>query len=245
MRIIGGHDYYDTALSFGHDTHIAFVRESNRCMTDREVACPIGIIALGLTDGRRAHHHLRLSTVSHDYQLRRKHYAVARITVIFCGKIHRGLSVTTQSESRLGELIVVYFWHAEQFHEWLAELGLRVERGGRLSDSDAVERLFATEPVSAALLDWLITNKVVVAIRMSPPAHVNPLDHPTWEINSDRLGDLQFYRKLHAFEAFQEIDMWVGGVLPGESNDTVQIDDKTRIAKHGFDKASFRRAKQS
>lgn len=26
MRIIGGHDYYDSALSYGHDAHTVFVR---------------------------------------------------------------------------------------------------------------------------------------------------------------------------------------------------------------------------
>lgn len=238
MRIIGGHDYYDTALSFGHDSHIVFVRESNRCVTDREVDCPLGSVKLTLTDGRRAQSHLVLGVRGDGFQVRRQRYVVRRITVIFCGKIHHGVSISRQNELRLGELRVTHYWQVERFTEWLTEaLGLTIGRR-----SDAVDRLFGTEMVSSALLDWLITNKVIVAVRVAPENFV-AANHPTWEINADRLGEVEFYRKLHAFEAFQEIEMWIGGVLPGESTDMTEVDDATRIAKHGFDKMSFRRAK--
>jgi hypothetical protein len=30
MKIVTGHDYYDSALAFGHDDHVTFVREKKQ-----------------------------------------------------------------------------------------------------------------------------------------------------------------------------------------------------------------------
>ena len=60
-------------------------------------------------------------------------------------------------------------------------------------------------------------------------------------INSDRLKDYEFYQRVDAWSAMQEISMWVSGVLPSSARPMVQIADKDKIAKHGFDKWSFRK----
>jgi hypothetical protein len=49
---------------------------------------------------------------------------------------------------------------------------------------------------------------------------------------------------MDPFTLFQELSMFVGGVLPRNPNPMVEItDDKVKVAKHGFDKWSFRKHK--
>lgn len=54
------------------------------------------------------------------------------------------------------------------------------------------------------------------------------------------LKDIQFYQVLDAFTAYQELEMWVGGVL--SNNPQIQpVPDKFKIQQHGYDEYSFRK----
>ena len=55
------------------------------------------------------------------------------------------------------------------------------------------------------------------------------------------LKEWEFYKVMDSFAAFQEISMFIGGVLGIGEKEIIEIEDKYRIAKHGFDKWSFRR----
>jgi len=55
------------------------------------------------------------------------------------------------------------------------------------------------------------------------------------------LKDYEFYKVVDAFQAFQEISMFMGGVLGRGEKEIVVVEDKYKIAQHGFDKWSFRR----
>lgn len=59
------------------------------------------------------------------------------------------------------------------------------------------------------------------------------------------LKDLEFYKIFDSFTAFQEIQMFIGGVLGFNENDIIEIDDKYRIQQYGFDKWSFRKEPQN
>jgi len=54
------------------------------------------------------------------------------------------------------------------------------------------------------------------------------------------LHALQFYRVFTPEQAYQELDMFLGGLAAPERN-TVVIEDKYRIPQHGFDAQSFRK----
>lgn len=54
------------------------------------------------------------------------------------------------------------------------------------------------------------------------------------------LKDIQFYQVLDAFTAYQELEMWVGGIL--SNNPEIQpVPDKFKIQQHGYDEYSFRK----
>lgn len=54
-----------------------------------------------------------------------------------------------------------------------------------------------------------------------------------------------FAKVVDAYTAFQEVSMYVSGVLGIEGNKMVEIEDKYRLAGHGYDKSSFRMDKDS
>jgi len=55
------------------------------------------------------------------------------------------------------------------------------------------------------------------------------------------LKDYEFYKVIDAFTAFQEIQMFIAGVLGIGEKEIIEVDDKYKIPQHGFDKWSFRK----
>jgi len=64
--------------------------------------------------------------------------------------------------------------------------------------------------------------------------------HPKLIINP-LLKDYEFYKIFDAFQAFQEVSMFMGGVLGRGEKEITEVADKYKIAQHGFDKWSFRK----
>jgi len=65
----------------------------------------------------------------------------------------------------------------------------------------------------------------------NPKFFINPL-----------LKDYEFYKVFDTFQAFQEIQMFLSGVLGNKEKEIVEVADKYKIQQHGFDyKWSFRK----
>lgn len=236
MRIVGGRDYYDTALALGHDASTVFVRETGRCLSDRDLI-PITSVHVVFSDAKRYRSYAAFSGRIETVRYHDSEFALARIAVIFCGKLYRGMWL---SEGASAE--ATCFWDMESLVAHFAKRGLKITLGRKIEEPLDVA-LFATKAVDAKLLDVLILNRVVHAIRFPQTLYVP--GGPSWLINSDQLRIVQFYRKLDPYQTFQEIDMWVSSVLFGTTADMAEIADADRIAKHGFDRWSFRRPKQT
>jgi hypothetical protein len=68
---------------------------------------------------------------------------------------------------------------------------------------------------------------------MKPKFFVNPL-----------LKDYEFYKVFDTFQAFQEVSMFMGGILGAGEKEITVVADKYKITQHGFDKFSFRKDKE-
>ena len=55
------------------------------------------------------------------------------------------------------------------------------------------------------------------------------------------LSDYAFYKVFDAFRTFQELQMFMGGVLGTGEKEIIEVADKYKIGQHGFDKWSFRK----
>ena len=56
------------------------------------------------------------------------------------------------------------------------------------------------------------------------------------------LKEVEFFKKFDPWQAYQELSMYIGGVIAPESKPMIKIEDKYKIMEHGFDKMSFRKA---
>lgn len=57
------------------------------------------------------------------------------------------------------------------------------------------------------------------------------------------LKDIEFFRCLDPYTTFQELSMFISGVMGGKVPKTIEISNNDKIAKHGFDEWSFRKMK--
>jgi len=104
--------------------------------------------------------------------------------------------------------------------------------------------------LSAAELDWGISNGISIMTRNplvtadGGEAYTGGFWRRTppvpWIVNSDGLGELEFFRTVPHQQARQKLAMWVGGVLPRPGQALHQLNDAQKAIKHGMDKTSFR-----
>jgi hypothetical protein len=97
-------------------------------------------------------------------------------------------------------------------------------------------------------IDWFRNMKAPIFVydEDNGRTHVDTGRHG-WEGNHSKfiinplLKDYEFYKVFDAFQAFQEVMMFMGGVLGKGEKEIVEVEDKYKIAQHGFDKWSFRK----
>lgn len=248
MRIIGGHDYYDSALAYGQDDDVVFVRDP-QVFPDKD--CPL---YAGYPNEIFAKHYWRDPHVTIKDPVRGLVEIELLPVSIYVAGVHRGgIKV---SEKAAGTKIDV-FWDYAQFEAWAASHGKTVagpkkrykwEKVTAAMDAFPTLREFMS-PLSATpdQLTWLVENRVAIAIWCD---HEIRFYHrgSDWHCNSAEKGwslkDFDFPRAVDPYTLFQELSMFVGGVLPRNPNPMVEItDDRIKVAKHGFDKWSFRKHK--
>lgn len=234
MRIIGGKDYYDGGLAYGHDDSIVFVRK-------REETRPYEFLPVPSWRDVQPEWTPLLGSWHNRYN--RSAYSVF---VYFCGRLYVGFS-NGIFLSNDGSPKPKVAWDLDQL------VNLYKDGDGPLKDKEitAAKRYFDHYNGSERHRDILVDKRVTIATRY-PKYRQDAMGvlleyeqrNCGWNIDGDDLGILQFYKVKDVCTAFQEISMWVGGVLPKPGPEMAVIkDEKIRIEKRGFDSStSFRKA---
>lgn len=250
MRIIGGHDYFDSALAHGSDTSLVFQRQKI------EDAPILPFVDSALTPmlkdtvsfhGRGRDHWRRESVVVSG----KTAYAFIPQEIWLAGRRYGGIKVEgnplVQPLFAKPEM-TEWFWDVDMFMQFIASIDAQLRKGDEWTSKHSVtgsniSEHFDREPTRDET-DWLIENHVSIAVwlpSISGRRSKRWREDTGWKINVDGLGKMGFARKLDPFTAFQELSMWIGGVLPRPGNPIVEItDEKVKVAKHGMDKWSFR-----
>jgi hypothetical protein len=75
-------------------------------------------------------------------------------------------------------------------------------------------------------------------------AYTSDFYQGTFTLNPN-LKELQFFKYKDSYSAFQEIQGYISGVLGVDAKPTIELSDKSKIIKAGFDpKTSFRKGKE-
>lgn len=217
MRIISKfHDYYDIGMSYGQDENLVWVRETEVVEIDTKI--------LNISD-----------RWFNKYWFSSKAYRldVKEVYVALCGKIHP--------------------IHVGVFAR-VPKPPVKVITG---QTYDEVRNSFT-----------VLANNIVASSTESPPRYGwTPserqawLDKPCHNLHTffdcpllliekgkitkcPNLAQLNFQKIKDPYTLYQEIGMYISGVMGQKTNPTVTISDKSKIEKHGFDyKTSFRKGK--
>lgn len=169
-------------------------------------------------------------------------YNTHTVYVVFCGVVYKGICVAKRPHREsLIYATYEYFYDAHAIVSYLRKEGIDMNtvksQGSIFSRSGPALPLpewyrasFARTRTSAEQREWLIANKVTVAVRDGHDLIINP-----------QLDKYQFYKKFPTTAAFQALDVWISGTLSYPHDIPLEIDDKYKIQEHGFDKWSFRR----
>lgn len=266
MRIQHGHDYYDKALAHGgHDDPIFFERFKDAAYDERDMRA-VGIAPIY----RRLCIHdepdirkIRQFNHANLIEVGRESFRVHFINVFVAGKRYHGLCVenTTFYTSSIDKR-PLYFWTLDPFLEFLKDKKVTLHEHDALKRSrhglgleTALEKApladyFTTDTVvSDAVRDVLIAHNISIYLTEIPwdysasRAEVFPRYAVRWKINPPTLKSVEFFKVMDAYSVYQELEMWVGGVLPNGGRPMVEISDRDKVGKHGFNEWSFRRHK--
>ncbi len=172
-----------------------------------------------------------------------KYHNHSTFIVGFCGKLYIGWKLFYKERRRLDNNVETFFHTLYDFDyvkehvsttKWHEDL---IQNVKRVNQYDAIE-IFRKYNTPIFLYDKNPQNNDNTSYHYvrKPKFYINPI-----------LNDYEFYKVVDSFSAFQEIQMFLSGVLgKGEDeNKNIIVDDKIKIQQHGFDKFSFRKDKEN
>jgi hypothetical protein len=247
MKIINGHDYYDSALSYGQDTDVVFVRTP---VTYTSKECPLyrgfgHTILKGRSMWSEPEFKIKINGVTTLVEF-------VPVVVYIGAKRYGGIKVVAAELQQTLEV----FWNYENYKLFIEANGHKLASKEKnkyywykpeveQEVFDTLEKFFCHSEATTDQLNWLVSNRVAIAVWQGSCRDRKSDTGQVWECNVSNLKDLMFYRAIDSFALFQELSMFVGGVIPRNPNPMVEItDNKIKVAKHGFDKWSFRKHKE-
>ena len=252
MRIISDfYDYYDSVGTYSQGAnfkHEEFVyhRKSEEIVTERN------------DKTFKDFFHPRSSFLDRSYFGKREfgsdytscsmsvYIQIHPVSVLFCGVLYRGIQISESSSK-------VTFFSEKSATDYLESLGIDIFRG---SDREFSTRFykdpeFRSHTIKHSYLKTLFSvvsdqKFIDLAINLKSPI-ITIIEFSSQRIIVTKNGSLKafdFYRVMDTYKTYQELDMFLGGILAPENKPIIKIEDKFRIAEHGFDKWSFRKQSQ-
>ena len=246
MRLISKfHDYYDTAIGFGIDPNIVYVRKTKKWKNE-PFKPNLYLQAVQKHIAKTPFDDFRVNKVCSPVFNETSVNNV--VTVLFCGKMYVGIQLVYIDKFH----IVPY----EAEKKWCYD----VEQIKRFYDNHEMKLPEKPLPPRKVRYGWRGTSKDkqlmnernlkrLFKMKIDYPLDIHhELDTPIIQLSlnnepvlNPELKKIEFFKKLDAFTAFQEISMFISGVMGGKSPKMVEISDSDRLSMHGFNEWSFRK----
>jgi hypothetical protein len=159
------------------------------------------------------------------------------IAVVFCGKLYRGVSYVEKWSSAPGTKPIIY-WTAEALLEQ-HELRPRQYKFERMLTTDDI---FEAPESNKYLEACLELQAPIIGVGRNPSVPDYPIEDDQYGVMTNvDLDKIQFYKVFDPAEAFQELSMFIGGVMAKTDKPEPQS-NRGKIEGHGFDyRDSFRK----
>lgn len=249
MRIFSKfHDYYDKALGYGIDPNITYERKEEE-----------------ITELIKKRYDLKdkvqkIHDDVFDFRMEKINSSElkveAKTVVLFCGRVYFCIKIGYKIKDYPYDRFVTEFIYTFDAFEKAITLHSKInlEHGITTGIFDGTKSKLVTIARRFRMLfeKQGTVSSTAVDLHFELDAPIIAFDYDLIYIYSKKikayknrcLKNMDFYKIVDPFTAFQELSMFIGGVMGGKSPSMIEVTDKDRIAKHGFDKFSFRKEKQ-
>lgn len=150
-----------------------------------------------------------------------------KFLVIFCGKIYPAIELTkTPNDKHLSPIKTILYTESA-FLDYLTENKLKLKTS---KDYNYLSNFYSVSGKEIET-EFLITNKITNIILDDYNLFINP-----------KLSTYEFFKVLDVYTCYQELEMWMSGVLAYPQNIMIEVEDEIKVTKHGFDlKYGFRK----
>jgi hypothetical protein len=249
MRIFSKyHDYYDKALGYGIDPNVIYERKEED-ITDWIKDQP------GLQK--------RLSMIHDDifdFRIERINSTElkveAKTIMLFCGRLYFCIKISYKVKDYPYDRFVTEFIYTfDTFEKAIvlhSKINLEHKTTSGLFDGTKSKLMTIARRFRTLFERQGTVSDIAFDLHFELDAPIIVLDYDLIYTYSKKikvyknrcLKDMEFFKIVDPFTAFQELSMFIGGIMGGKSPIMIEVADKDRIAKHGFDKFSFRKEKQ-
>lgn len=226
-------DYYDSCASHGVDMTVQYRRDSRQFNLRAETG----------PDGATVKEFNQLFKIVND-RLPPLAGKISLVYVGFCGKIYVGLRPRVVcSTGRIyrntiypgrpaPELVYQTMWEDRDVHKEDLDSEFQEYRYFRNKGDKTIREWMAQKGLAPVgeWLDLFQRQRAVAFVAYDQTLIIDPC-----------LQDFKFQRVVGGVDAFQQIEMFISGVLGMTASPMIELTDKDRIQAHGFDERSFRR----
>lgn len=247
MKIISKfHDYYDSVLAHGRDESLVYVRHEKEIKED-EIIDKLRDVLREVPD--------------RDRRYIEEQQDLIPFMIFFCGRTYLGYKFlnkkgTSGTPGIPPKEIEKFAYSAEEIEKIFTTYKIKWDSPSRYTGFYGKDELTMDNLVKAfkehnSTTDLNLKFKSPVMIVYRENANIKLVINP-------RLKDYEFAKVMNPYDAFQEISMYLGGVLGAQQIKTTdrrkkkkkylhhtsskKVDDKVNIERHGFDyKWGFRK----
>jgi len=231
------HDYYDSGMSYGLDKNLRYIRKREETENVSEMPKQLYEMLKKLPD-------------KYDYWQNSVLFSVRPFLIVLCGQVYLGYHLSGLKDPNYKNplpeqtLPDKYIYNLHSLKKILEKYS-KDEYQSFLKKSPTYRFLksFNHDHLEEAFEEFG-DKKIGVDIHIDEKAPILFIGHKKREyiyIKNPVLRDIHFYKRLVAFTVFQNISMFIGGVVSGTFPPMVELSEKERIQKQGFDKWSFRK----
>ena len=236
MKIIREYyDYYDSCMGYGIDLTAVYDRKMSEIEDDKN---PLLIKSRKMLFSFN-HSYSRGPFIQEVFYSKKKDYYLESGCIGFCGIIYPFIQVVVEAHpGTYKKYKKIIFYNGDDFIRYLDKINYKSSNSwdGSVFKKDLVSKIF--EPIE----------NIEFFFDLQQPCWANvPINNINTRYNKNRkfvinpkLEDFYFFKKFDAFSAFQQINMFLSGVLGAVHPPTIEISDEVKKFKHGFDDWSFK-----